>query len=146
MTDTELLFRPGTTVVRRDVHAGRVWTAKPQRVVDDTGRVLTLAYWPGIESLAPTSWIASLATGDDTARKQGLADLVVCTWTLGRYRWTGTALLSHFLASEWFSVHCFQDATTGDPLHLMRLFGITDDTAMRYITTANPERTSALPR
>ncbi|MFD4661510.1 DUF402 domain-containing protein [Kitasatospora sp. NPDC058444] len=115
MTDTNL-FLPGTTVVRRDVHAGRVWTAMPQRVVADTGHVLTLAYWPGIESLAPTTWITSLATGDDTARKQGLADLAASTWTLDPYRWQGTEMLSHFLAGEWFSVHCFQDAATREPL------------------------------
>ena len=48
MTDTNL-FQPGTTVLRRDVHAGRVWAAMPQRVIDDTGHVLTLAYWPGID-------------------------------------------------------------------------------------------------
>ncbi|WP_158714199.1 hypothetical protein [Kitasatospora aureofaciens] len=53
MTDTNL-FQPGTTVVRRTSTPGRVWTAMPQRVVD-TGHVLTLAYWPGIESLAPTT-------------------------------------------------------------------------------------------
>ncbi|WP_308191857.1 site-specific integrase [Kitasatospora humi] len=35
---------------------------------------------------------------------------------------------------------------TGDPLKLMRLFGITEDTAMRYVTTAYPERTAKLPR
>ncbi|MFJ4097494.1 DUF402 domain-containing protein [Kitasatospora sp. NPDC089913] len=116
MTATDL-FQPGTTVVRRDVHAGRTWTAKPQRVVDDTGRALTLAHWPGIESLAPTSWIASLTTGDDTARTQGLADLAAGTWTLGPHRWQHTELLSHFLAGEWFSVHCFQGATTKEPLH-----------------------------
>ncbi|MDH6708258.1 hypothetical protein P3T27_004997 [Kitasatospora sp. MAA19] len=115
MTDTNL-FQPGTTVVRRDVHAGRVWTAMPQRVVDDTGHVLSLAYWPGIESLAPTTWITATRTGDDTTRKQGLEDLAAGTWTLGRYRWTGTELLSHFLAGEWFSVHCFQDAATHEPL------------------------------
>ncbi|MEL5958357.1 hypothetical protein AADR41_26955 [Streptomyces sp. CLV115] len=33
-----------------------------------------------------------------------------------------------------------------DPLHLMRLFGISSHTATRYITTARPERTSKLPR
>jgi hypothetical protein len=111
-----VLFEPGATVVRRDVHAGRVWTAMPQRVVADTGQVLTLAYWPGIESLAPTSWISALATGDDTVRKQGLDDLAAGTWTLGPYRWERTELLSHFLAGEWFSVHCFQDAATHEPL------------------------------
>ncbi|MEH0547925.1 hypothetical protein QA802_34115 [Streptomyces sp. B21-105] len=33
-----------------------------------------------------------------------------------------------------------------DPLHLMRLFGIRAQTAMRYITVAHPERTAKLPR
>lgn len=36
--------------------------------------------------------------------------------------------------------------TTGDPLKLMRLFGITERTAMRYVGTAYPERTTKLPR
>ncbi|MFI6850027.1 DUF402 domain-containing protein [Kitasatospora sp. NBC_00085] len=115
MTDTEL-FQPGTTVIRRDVHAGRVWTAMPQRVIADTGHVLTLAYWPGIESLAPTTWITSTRTGDQVAREGMLTDLAAGTWTLDRYRWTGTTLLSYFLAGEWFSVHCFQDAATKEPL------------------------------
>ncbi|MFF4633185.1 hypothetical protein [Streptomyces griseorubiginosus] len=35
---------------------------------------------------------------------------------------------------------------SADPLHLMRLFGISDTTAMRYITAAHPERTAKLPR
>ncbi|MET8623843.1 hypothetical protein ABZW30_08815 [Kitasatospora sp. NPDC004669] len=35
---------------------------------------------------------------------------------------------------------------TGDPLKLMRLFGITDVTAMRYVGAAYPERTAKLPR
>ncbi|GAA4832333.1 DUF402 domain-containing protein [Kitasatospora terrestris] len=116
MTDTEL-FPAGTTVVRRDIHAGRVWTAMPQRVVADTGTVLTLAGWPGIENLAPTSWITSTRTGDDATRKSGLDELAAGTWTLGRYRWERTALRSHCLTGEWFSVHCFQDAVTKEPLH-----------------------------
>ncbi len=36
--------------------------------------------------------------------------------------------------------------TTGDPLTLMRLFGITEATAMRYVGTAYLERTAKLPR
>ncbi|MEU0412952.1 hypothetical protein ABZ307_34740 [Streptomyces griseorubiginosus] len=36
--------------------------------------------------------------------------------------------------------------TTGDALTLMRLFGITEATAMRYVGTAYPERTAKLPR
>jgi hypothetical protein len=35
---------------------------------------------------------------------------------------------------------------TGDPLKFMRLFGITDATAMRHVGAAYPERTAKLPR
>ncbi|MFF4234021.1 hypothetical protein [Streptomyces sp. NPDC001820] len=35
---------------------------------------------------------------------------------------------------------------SADPLRLMRLFGISDTTAMRYISAAHPEKTSRLPR
>ncbi|MFF0390518.1 DUF402 domain-containing protein [Kitasatospora sp. NPDC004615] len=109
-------FRPGAAVLRRDVHGGRVWTARPHRVLADTGHALTLACWPGIEGLAPTTWTEALRTGDDTVRKQGLNHLAAGTWTLGPHRWERTAVLSHCLAGEWFSIHAFQDAATGEPL------------------------------
>ena len=35
---------------------------------------------------------------------------------------------------------------TADPLRLMRLFGITERTAMRYVTASHPHRTAKLPR
>ncbi|OEJ29951.1 hypothetical protein AS594_35710 [Streptomyces agglomeratus] len=35
---------------------------------------------------------------------------------------------------------------TGDPLKLMRLFGVTAQTAMRYVTAAHPEHTAKFPR
>lgn len=35
---------------------------------------------------------------------------------------------------------------TGDPLKLMRLFGITEQAAMRYVGVAHPERTAKLHR
>ncbi|MGW0537416.1 hypothetical protein [Streptomyces sp. NPDC003032] len=37
-------------------------------------------------------------------------------------------------------------AESADPLTLMRLFGITEQTAMRYVTAAHSERTAKLPR
>jgi hypothetical protein len=37
-------------------------------------------------------------------------------------------------------------ATTADPLRLIRLFGISEPTAMRYIVAAHPERTTQMPR
>jgi site-specific recombinase XerD len=35
---------------------------------------------------------------------------------------------------------------TADPVHLMRVFGISAGTAMKYVYTAHPERRSTLPR
>ncbi|MFE2268542.1 hypothetical protein ACFXB4_04830 [Streptomyces lavendulae] len=37
-------------------------------------------------------------------------------------------------------------AQSADPLRLMRLFGITEKTAMHYVSAAHPERTAKLPR
>ncbi|MCX5424654.1 hypothetical protein [Streptomyces sp. NBC_00078] len=34
----------------------------------------------------------------------------------------------------------------GDPLKLMRLFGITEKTAMHYVGVAHPAKTAQLPR
>jgi hypothetical protein len=34
---------------------------------------------------------------------------------------------------------------TADPLHLMRVFGISATTAMKYVHAAHPERRSTLP-
>ncbi|MFJ1754906.1 DUF402 domain-containing protein [Kitasatospora sp. NPDC088134] len=110
------LFGVGERAVRRDVHRGRVWSARPYRVLADGGEVLELACWPGIEGLAPTSWIDALRTGEETPRKDGLDRLADGTWRLGPHRWQDTAVLARFLAGEWFSVHCFQDAATGEPL------------------------------
>jgi hypothetical protein len=35
---------------------------------------------------------------------------------------------------------------TADPVHLIRVFGISDTTAMKYVYAAHPERRSTLPR
>jgi hypothetical protein len=35
---------------------------------------------------------------------------------------------------------------TADPLNLMRLFGVTEQTAMRCVAAAHPERTAELPQ
>ncbi|MEU6237167.1 DUF402 domain-containing protein, partial [Kitasatospora sp. NPDC047058] len=111
-------FTPGTTVVRRDVHRGRVWSAQPYRALTDTGSVLHLAYWPGIRSLAPATWAAALRTGDDSVRKGGLHDLAAGTWDLAPWHWRDTVVRSRFEAGEWFSLHYFQDPADGAPLRL----------------------------
>jgi hypothetical protein len=71
---------------------------------------------------------------------------------------TDTAPVSHHYISRCFSPagitagqlredRILDEARhTADPVRLMRLFGISDDTAMKYVCTAHPERQSVLPR
>jgi hypothetical protein len=35
---------------------------------------------------------------------------------------------------------------SADPIHLMKVFGISDSTAMKYIHAAHPERQAVIPR
>ncbi|MFI9719939.1 DUF402 domain-containing protein [Streptomyces sp. NPDC052396] len=113
-------FEPGATVVRRDIFGDRVWTAAPRRVIEDRGDTLTLAHWPGVEGLAPTTYIDSLGMDSpaarDAARDQGFADLASGAWELGSWRWRDTTVLSRFQAGEHFSVHLFFGAGHR-PLH-----------------------------
>ncbi|MFE5586104.1 DUF402 domain-containing protein [Kitasatospora sp. NPDC056531] len=110
-------FESGARVVRRDIHAGKVWSAQPYRALADTGTVLELAYWPGIRSLAPTTWTTALRTGDDAVRKSGLTNLAAGTWMLDSWAWQDTVLRSRFEPGEWFSAHHFQ-TPAGEPLRL----------------------------
>jgi hypothetical protein len=109
------VFDPGATVVRRDVVGGKVLTAAPFRVLDDDGEVLRLACWPGIESLAPATWIRWLQTGDDAVRKQGIPDFAAGRWRLAPWVWRATTLVSWFGVDPDFSVHLFTPVDGGAP-------------------------------
>lgn len=87
-------FAPGSTLVRRDVLNGRIWTAAAHRVLSDDGNNLTLACWPGGVTYAPTTWIQWLHDGDDTACKQAIPNLARGQWQLGPWTWQHTALLT----------------------------------------------------
>ena len=100
-------FPEGSTAVRRDVLRGKVWTATPYRVIRDTGTELMLACWPGVEMLAPTTWIEWLRTGDAAVRNQGIPNLVAGRWELDRWTWRDTTLLARFGAGQYFSVSRF---------------------------------------
>jgi hypothetical protein len=100
-------FEPGATAVRRDTFAGKVWTAAPFRVVRDLGGELVLTCWPGVESLASTTWIEWLRTGDEAVRKQALPNLAARRWELGRWIWRDTVVLTRLGAGEYFSVSQF---------------------------------------
>ncbi|MFB8290662.1 DUF402 domain-containing protein [Kitasatospora purpeofusca] len=110
-------FACGTTVVRRDVHLGRVWSAQPHRALSDSGTLLEIGYWPGIRALAPTTWTTALRTGDDSSRKDGLEHLASGSWELEPWAWRDTVLRSRFETGSWFSLHHFQ-SPAGEPLRL----------------------------
>ncbi|MFF3667832.1 DUF402 domain-containing protein [Microtetraspora malaysiensis] len=103
-------FGEGETIVRRDVFRERVWTASPHRVLADDGDRIALGYWPGIVSLAPRTWIASLETGDPALRDRMPADLASGRWRLGRWTWRDTLWTSSQQAGEYFGVGRFFDA------------------------------------
>jgi hypothetical protein len=108
-------FAEGTTAVRRDVLDGRVYSAAPHRVLHDTGDELLLAYWPGITSVAPQTWIDAL-NGDGSARGRAVSDLAARRWTVGDWVWGRTTRLSWFGVDEWFSLHRSFDLE-GKPLN-----------------------------
>jgi protein associated with RNAse G/E len=103
-------FQPGETAVRRDVFRRKVWSAHALRVVEDTAEALVLGCRPGAESLAPTTWIESLLTGDGTARLRALPNLADGNWQLGHWTWRDTAHLQWVPPDTWFSVNAFFDA------------------------------------
>jgi protein associated with RNAse G/E len=102
-------FPLGSTVVRRDVLRGKVWTATPFRVIRDTGTELVIACWPGTEMMAPTTWIDWLNNGDDDVRKQAIPKLASGHWDLGKWVWRDTTLLTRYGAGEYYSVSRFFD-------------------------------------
>lgn len=106
-----VVFPEGSTVVRRDVSRGKVWSATPYRVIRDTGNELTLACWPGVEMLAPATWIEWLRTGDADARMQGVSRLAAGRWELGPWVWQDTTVLVRCSAGDFFSVKRLFDAT-----------------------------------
>ncbi|WP_335978000.1 DUF402 domain-containing protein [Streptomyces sp. CA2R106] len=106
-------FAPGTTVVRRDVFRGRVWSAQALRVVNDDPEALVAACRPGAQSLAPAAWIATQVSGQSTGRMRALDDLASGDWRLGRWTWQDTVLLLWNPPATYFSVNAFY-APDGD--------------------------------
>jgi protein associated with RNAse G/E len=100
-------FAAGSTVLRRDVFRGKVWTATPMRVVVDSCSELVLCHWPGTQMLAPTTWTRWLRTGDDAVRKQAIPNLAVTKWDLEQWTWRSTTVVTQLCPGEHFSVNRF---------------------------------------
>jgi hypothetical protein len=103
-----------------------------------------------------------------------LTHQLAADWTTYRYQWWPASANPHLLVSQKTAVdpdhptvsigllsgalprgltlsglrqdRILNEASeSADPLRLMRLFGITEQTAMPYVTAAHPERTAKLP-
>lgn len=104
MAERERRFEPGSTVVRRDVFGGKVWSATPFRAVSDTDDLLAMVLVPGAEKLASTSWIEWCRTGDEAVRNRGLPHLASGRWELDTWTWRDITRLSLLLPGAYFSV------------------------------------------
>ena len=97
---------PGATVVRRDVYGGAVWSATPQRVIQDGPGGLLVAYWPGVRSLAPALWVQ--AQGSSKPRTASLESLAAGRWELVPWTWRESAVLTaQGAAGAFYSVSRF---------------------------------------
>lgn len=100
-------FASGETVVRRDVLNGRVWTAAAHRVLHDDGNRLVLVSWPGTVGYTPANWIRWFTEGDESARKQAVADLAGGVWELGRWVWQDTIVVTWVGLDPDFSLQLY---------------------------------------
>ncbi|MFI7644382.1 DUF402 domain-containing protein [Nonomuraea sp. NPDC049400] len=102
-------FEVGTTVVRRHVWGGKVWSAMPYRVLEDVGDYLTVASWPGLRGLVSTTWIKAFLD-DGHGRDQTIQELASGTWRLGWWAWQGTTVRSWYGLDAYFTVRQYFDA------------------------------------
>jgi hypothetical protein len=87
-------FAPGDAVLLREVFLGRVWAARPVRVVRDTADLVAVYFAPG------TLWKRPV-DGDEPLRLQQ------ANWTLADVEWRGNAALRHFTPGTRHSVIVF---------------------------------------
>lgn len=100
-------FGVGETVVRRDVHRGRVWSERALRVIDDGSEALVTACAPGAEARWPALYAKARADGDRTVRAEAFEALATGEWELARGLWQETELLLWKPPDAWFSINAF---------------------------------------
>ncbi|MFG1685116.1 DUF402 domain-containing protein [Nonomuraea sp. NPDC049269] len=102
-------FEAGSTVVRRHVWQGKVWSAAPYRVLHDTEDCLEVVNWPGLRSLMSTTWITSYVNGR-THRDRTIRELASGQWELGWWDWRDTTVRSWYGIDAYFTVRQYFDA------------------------------------
>jgi predicted RNA-binding protein associated with RNAse of E/G family len=100
-------FVVGSSVIRRDIWFGKVWSAWPARVVDDDGQTLTFVVWPGVNGLVTSRWVTWFQSGDRTIRDQFVGDLSSRSWELAHWAWQSNICLRQVVGDRWFAVTAF---------------------------------------
>ena len=95
----------GETVVRRDIHSAKVWSAAALVVVDDGPDELVAARLPGSE------WIGAAGYPGHHREQSGFT---TGEWELERYRWSATWALWRCQPDRHFNVYDLHDADTDD--------------------------------
>lgn len=108
--DASAPFRPGQTIVRRDVLGGRAWSATPVRVISDTQEALLVSHWLGVQVLSPARYLDAVHTGLAEDRFRLIRELAAGQWELRERPWLTTTVLTRVGPGDWFSVHRFYDA------------------------------------
>ncbi|MFD2080110.1 Protein of unknown function [Actinopolymorpha cephalotaxi] len=127
MRCTDRAFATGSTVVRRDVLRGKVWTATPFRVVSDTRDLLAVAIWPGVSRLAPTHQPAlSSSRREEIVRDVALPNLVNGKWELTALTWQTHTKLTLVEPGTYFGVDLF--------------FGAAGELVISYVNFQRPFR------
>ena len=127
-----------------DLPGGRLLVRRPLALhtvyLDDLTRALAAAWLRERHRRWPVTANPHLLISQQTAAMDTLppVSLMVMNEIFGPLGLTPSGLRQDRLLDE--ARH------TADPVHLMRVFGISDTTAMKYVYAAHPERRSTLPR
>lgn len=101
-------YHHGDIVMVREVWAGRIWSARPMRVVTDTSDMLALYIAPGTSWKQPTNLKGERPAGIDRKEEK---------WLLRDAVWTGLGALRLTTPGSLFSVHIHWDNHYRDIRH-----------------------------
>ncbi|MFC5833654.1 DUF402 domain-containing protein [Nonomuraea insulae] len=107
--DNARRFEAGSSAVRRHVWQGKVWTAVPYRVLQDTEEYFLVASWPGLRGLVSTTWMTEFSN-EEGRRERIIRELASGQWELGWWAWQNTTVRSWYYLDAYFTVRQFFDA------------------------------------
>jgi hypothetical protein len=105
-------FKPGQTIVHRDIWEGKIWSANPGIVIQDTEDILTVYRPYGIVSKRHTGLTGGDVTGIDRRDKK---------WTLIDSTWNNLSNIRLNIPGEPYSVLIFRNKNDNKPYWYINL-------------------------